>query len=177
MFAAQTATVTLKLASIFSASKIRTVLIREINWFVVETDVCLGVTSPDEAVLWIPIRPGERAWKSPHARKGDTHAGVCVSRFLAWGDFHARSRFARSTIPEEKWGTTRSLGRWIRIFFFPLTSQDQASSLRWIFKTVRAKKNLRIQKYPDTWGHANSICIRIRVDFKFFVSWKKKSRL
>ena len=23
----------------------------------------------------------------------------------AWGDFHARSRFARSTIPEEKWGT------------------------------------------------------------------------
>ena len=25
------------------------------------------------------------------------------------GDFHARSRFARPTIPEEKWGTTRSL--------------------------------------------------------------------
>jgi len=33
-----------------------------------------------------------------------------VSPFPAWGDFHARSRFARSTIPEEKWGTTRSLG-------------------------------------------------------------------
>ena len=32
-----------------------------------------------------------------------------VSPFLAGGDFHARSRFARSTIPEEKWGTTRSL--------------------------------------------------------------------
>ena len=32
-----------------------------------------------------------------------------VSPFLAWGDFHARSRFARPTIPEEKWGTTRSL--------------------------------------------------------------------
>ena len=28
---------------------------------------------------------------------------------LAWGDFHARSSFACSTIPEEKWGTTRSL--------------------------------------------------------------------
>ena len=27
-----------------------------------------------------------------------------VSPFLAWGDFHARS-----TIPEEKWGTTGSL--------------------------------------------------------------------
>ena len=24
--------------------------------------------------------------------------------FLAWGDFHVRSCFARSTIPEEKWG-------------------------------------------------------------------------
>ena len=29
--------------------------------------------------------------------------------FLAWGGFHARLRFARSTIPEEKMGTTRSL--------------------------------------------------------------------
>ena len=32
-----------------------------------------------------------------------------VSPFLAWGDFHARLRSARSTIREEKWGTTRSL--------------------------------------------------------------------
>ena len=32
-----------------------------------------------------------------------------VSPFLAWGDFHARSRFAHSTIPEEKWGITPSL--------------------------------------------------------------------
>ena len=32
-----------------------------------------------------------------------------ASPFLAWGDFHARLRFARSTIPEEKWGTTHSL--------------------------------------------------------------------
>ena len=29
--------------------------------------------------------------------------------FLAWGDFRARSCFAHSIIPEEKWGTTRSL--------------------------------------------------------------------
>ena len=34
-----------------------------------------------------------------------------VSPFLAWNDFHARSRFARSTIPEDKWGTTRNLSR------------------------------------------------------------------
>ena len=32
-----------------------------------------------------------------------------MSPFLAWVDFHAHSRFARSTIPEKKWGTTRSL--------------------------------------------------------------------
>ena len=126
MFAAQTASVTLKLASIFSASKIRTVLIREINWFVVETDVCLGVTSPDEAVLWIPIRPGERAWKSPHARKGDTRAGVC------------------STIPEEKWGTTRSLGRWIRIFF----STDVTRSSQ--FLTVNIQDGPSKEKFADS---------------------------
>ena len=45
-------------------------------------------------------------------KKPPTHWPVAprlVSPFLAWGDFHARSRFARSTIPEEKWGTTRSL--------------------------------------------------------------------
>ena len=34
---------------------------------------------------------------------------MSVSPFLVWRDFHARSRFARSTIPEGKWGTTRSL--------------------------------------------------------------------
>ena len=32
-----------------------------------------------------------------------------VSPCLAWSDFHVRSLFARSTIPEEKWGTSRSL--------------------------------------------------------------------
>ena len=57
----------------------------------------------------------ERFGKSTRARKGDTRRGERkispwrVSPFLAWVDFHARSRFARSTIPEEKWGTTRSL--------------------------------------------------------------------
>ena len=49
----------------------------------------------------------ERAWKSPHECKGVSPRRV--SPFLACGEFHARSRFARSTIPEEKWGTTRSL--------------------------------------------------------------------
>ena len=43
--------------------------------------------------------------------KGDTLRDA----FLAWGDFQAHSRFARSTIPEETWGTTRSLGQRARV--------------------------------------------------------------
>ena len=39
----------------------------------------------------------KRAWKNFLSPRR-------VSPFLAWGDFHARS-----TIPEEKWGTTRIL--------------------------------------------------------------------
>ena len=46
------------------------------------------------------------AWKSPHERKGDTPPRLA---FLAWSDFHARSRFAPSTILDEKWGIIRSL--------------------------------------------------------------------
>ena len=40
-----------------------------------------------------------------------------VSPFLAWGDFHARSRVARSTFLEDKWGTTRSLPRTVQCLF------------------------------------------------------------
>ena len=41
------------------------------------------------------------------SRARETRARVKItpreeSAFLAWGNFHARSRFARSTIPEEK---------------------------------------------------------------------------
>ena len=40
-------------------------------------------------------REGSNAW-----------ALSVVPHFLAWGNFHTCSRFARSTIPEYKWGTT-----------------------------------------------------------------------
>ena len=50
-----------------------------------------------------------RARENQPTREKETLSPRRVSSFLAWGDFHARSRFARSTIPEEKWGTTRSL--------------------------------------------------------------------
>ena len=61
----------------------------------------------------------ECAWKSPHARKGNTYLSHatrdirlfphCVSPFLVWGDFQACLCFSCSSIPEEKWGTTHSL--------------------------------------------------------------------
>ena len=61
----------------------------------------------------------ERAWKSTHARKGDTRRGERKKcRLFSRGViFHARLRFARSTIPSEKWGTTRSLRLNERLFF------------------------------------------------------------
>ena len=42
----------------------------------------------ERKVKIIPREKGETRWGEPR---------------LAWDDFHARSRFARSTIPEEKW--------------------------------------------------------------------------
>ena len=42
-------------------------------------------------------------------RRGQRKMPCRVLPLLAWSDFHARSRFARSIVPEEKWGTTRSL--------------------------------------------------------------------
>ena len=42
----------------------------------------------------------------------------CVLPFLAWDDFHARLRFARSTIPEEKWETTCSLWEKVKGVYF-----------------------------------------------------------
>ena len=54
----------------------------------------------------------ERAMEREKWEKAETqkiNLSRSVSSFLVWGDFHARSRFACSTISEEKWGTTRSL--------------------------------------------------------------------
>ena len=72
-----------------------------------------------------PIRPqGQQSERNACARENHptrekaTRGGVRENffflsprrlGFLAWGDFHAGSRFACSTIPEEKWVTTRSL--------------------------------------------------------------------
>ena len=48
----------------------------------------------------------------PHFSSGiveGANASARENHPRAWGDFHARSRLARSTISKEKWGTTRGL--------------------------------------------------------------------
>ena len=53
-------------------------------------------SKPCAGVKITPREKGETRQEAPHH----------VSRlsFLAWRNFHARSRFACSTIPEGKWG-------------------------------------------------------------------------
>ena len=53
----------------------------------------------------------ERVWKSPHARKGDTPR-VVFSR-VGWFSRALAFRLL-CTIPEEKWGTTRSLKDYLK---------------------------------------------------------------
>ena len=65
-----------------------------------------GQTTSSPPFFLRDSRASERARKSSRGLSPRR-----VSLFLAWANFHARSRFVRSTIPEEKWGTTRSLGR------------------------------------------------------------------
>ena len=66
--------------------------------------------------------------------------------FLAWGDFHTRLRFARSTILEEKWGTTRSLGHLAPFIHLGIKWPDEPIKARgfhysWIrYQTFAQKK-------------------------------------
>ena len=66
--------------------------------------IFLSDSGASETRARVKIIPREKK-----ATRGGEREKCRVSPFLAWGDFHARSRFARPTIPEEKWGTTRSL--------------------------------------------------------------------
>ena len=55
----------------------------------------------------VPIFPRDSSASDARARVKITpleYGGTRRLAFLEWGDFHARSRFARSAIPEEKWG-------------------------------------------------------------------------
>ena len=62
--------------------------------------------------------------------------------FLAWGDFHAP--FARSTIPEDKWGTTRSLS-------FSVTSFMHIRGLvTFKLRTTNCGLRLKVSRYLST---------------------------
>ena len=71
------------------------------------------------AVVWKRMQQLPRLRVVPHfssgivergnTRPGDRKISPPRVSFSRVGDFHAHSRFARSTIPEERWGTTRSL--------------------------------------------------------------------
>ena len=75
------------------------------------------------------------------SRASETRARVKITpreKKLAWGDFHARSRFARSNIPEEKWGLLvvytwlkyPSVVRWICYFLLLLAHFALSRGLR-----------------------------------------------
>ena len=49
------------------------------------------------------------AWCSVNYKRIDTKGLPAACRLFSRGVIFTHSRFARSTIPEEKWGTTRSL--------------------------------------------------------------------
>ena len=68
-----------------------------------------------------------------------------VSPFLARGDFHARSRFAHSTIPEEKWGTSRSL-LWQP---WPEWSSDQAPVVQTLDNAIHRLNHYLAGKYLE----------------------------
>ena len=55
--------------------------------------------------------------------------------FLAWGDFNARSRFARSSYPWGKMGTTRTLWNYWRDI-----KVETAAGFQWIVNTQSNRK-------------------------------------
>ena len=62
--------------------------------------------------------------------------------FSCVGDFHARSLFARSTIPEEKWGTTRILvQQLISLFIF---ANEGGKALFWMEEGKRQQTTTRL---------------------------------
>ena len=57
-----------------------------------------------EARARVKITPREKGETQRGERKNEVTLSPPRLAFLAWGNFHARSRFTWATIPEEKWG-------------------------------------------------------------------------
>ena len=80
-----------------------------------------------------------------------------VSSFLAWGHFHACSRFARSTISEEKLGTTRSLASLRSV---PNLETKQCL----VYKLVDLRKRQGHVISPNPWEH---VAYYFKTSFQF----------
>ena len=96
-----------------------------------------------------------------------------MSPFLAWGDFHARSRFARSTIPEEKWGTTRSLVTYKLIIFATHPNLRRHQLMLRFLETIKRKRLLKQPNLVTSYNGAylfSVICMPMMIErFEFTV--------
>ena len=84
-----------------------------------------------------------------------------MSPLLAWGDFHARSCFARSTIPERKRGTTRSLV--VKAFIFENLPRRSNNPCHYLSSNSRFHlKNVKtlLRRLGDYFF----VCVVLRVD-------------
>ena len=94
----------------------------------------------------------ELARKSPHARKARRGGERVASPFLACDDFLSRSRFARSTIPEEKWGLLVVYYFRSHLCDFPipfhLLNQCSREKMKNKQKTKQKQIHLKLSSFP-----------------------------
>ena len=91
-----------------------------------------------------------------------------MSPFLAWGDFHAHSRFARSTIPEEKWGTTRSLVTYKLISFATHPNLRRHQPMLRFLETIKRKCLLKQPNLVTSYNGAylfSVICMPMMINY------------
>ena len=95
---------------------------------------------------------------------------------LAWGDFHARPRFACSTIPEEKWGTNRSLVKYTHTKYIVTTTKKTHTI--WLENDNLRNKLLLVWKNSIPWKTNLQNWIRLIKDqqWKFKCHGRTKER-
>ena len=96
-----------------------------------------------------------------------------MSPFLAWGDFHARSRLARSTIPKEKWGIDCKT---VRIFAYSSKREQSNERSGTSLKTESETGGRRF--YLSREARALRACKTLTPRFTdFLTDFEKKKRL
>ena len=86
--------------------------------------------------------------------------------FLVWGDLHACSRFARSTIPEEKWGllivfhrsnATNNLCQWLNTYKNAPETVMRIRKIQ-VLSQNGLQKMILFGRYGDPYGRAGDQC-------------------